>query len=78
MLWCGLYLAVAALFGSALFLAANWFRPEHIAAPDFPGVVSALAGMLWPVLLVGASELALVWWAFRTARYAPLELVSLT
>lgn len=70
MLWCDSYLIIAAIVAMATFVAAEWFREEHIAAPDHSGVVSAVAGMLWPVLLVGLSELALVWWAFRKARYS--------
>ncbi len=73
MFWYGVYLVVAALVAMAVFVAADWFRGEDVAAPDFPGVISALAGMLWPVLLVGASEITLVWWVFRRARYARLE-----
>lgn len=69
MLWCDGYLIIAAVVAMATFVAAEWFREEYIAAPDYPGVMSAVAGMLWPVLLLGLSELALVWWASRGARY---------
>lgn len=68
MFWYGVYLTVAALVAVAVFVAAGWFHEEDVAAPDFPGVISALAGMLWPVLLVGLSEMTLVWWAFRRVR----------
>ena len=63
MLWYGVYLVVAAVVAMATFVAADWFREEHVAAPGFPGVMSALAGALWPILLVGVSEMVLVWWA---------------
>jgi hypothetical protein len=78
MLWYAIYLIIAAVVAMATFVAACWFRDEHVAAPDYPGAMSALAGMLWPVLLVGMSEMALVWWALRGARYAPLEALSFT
>ena len=78
MLWYVIYLIVAALVAMATFVGASWFRAEHVAAPDHPGVMSALAGMLWPVLLVGMSEMALVCWALRIARYAPLETLPFT
>ncbi len=71
MLWCGSYLIIATVVAMATFLAAQWFREEHVAAPDCSGVMSAVAGMLWPVLLVGMTELAVFWWAIRGARYAP-------
>ena len=77
MLWYGIYFIVAAFVAMATFVSACWFREEHVAAPDFPGVMSALAGVLWPVLLLGVSEIVLVWCAFRAARYAPLELLPL-
>ena len=78
MLWYGIYLIVAAFVAMATFVAAGWFREERAGAPEFPGVMSALAGVLWPVLFVGVSEMVLVWCAFRAARYAPLELLPLT
>jgi len=70
MAWYAGYLVIAAVVAMVIFVSACWFREEHFAAPDNPGVISALAGMLWPVLLIGVSEMALVWWAFRGARYA--------
>lgn len=65
MLWYATYLLIAAFVAMATFVAAGWFRPEHVAAPDHSGVMSAVAGMLWPVLLVGMSEMALIWCAGR-------------
>ena len=73
LLWYGMYLIVAAVVAVATVVCGCWFREENIAAPDHPGVMSALAGMLWPVLLVGMSEMALLCWALRIARYAPLD-----
>lgn len=78
MLWSGIYLIVATLVAMGTFVAAAWFREEHVAAPDHSGVMSALAGILWPVLLVGMSEMALVWWAYRGARYDSLGVLTLT
>ena len=78
MAWYGTYLVVAALVAMTTFVAAGWFREEHVAAPDHSGVMSAVAGMLWPVMLVGLSEMALVWLAFRGARYAPIQVLTLT
>ena len=78
MSWYGAYFVVAALVATATFVAAGWFREEHVAAPDHSGVMSAVAGMLWPVMLIGVSEAALLWWAFRGARYAPMQVFSLT
>ena len=70
MFWYGLYFIIAVAVTMATFVAACWFREEDVAAPDHSGVTSALAGMLWPVLIVGLSELVLVRWVFRAAGYA--------
>jgi len=78
MAWYASYLIIATFVAMVTFVAAGWFREEHVAAPDHSGAMSALAGMLWPVLLVGMSEMALVWWASRGARYAPLDALPFT
>lgn len=75
MLWYATYFVIAVVVAMATFAAAGWFREEHFAAPNYSGVMSAVAGMLWPVLVVGLSELALIWLAFRSARYAPLDVL---
>lgn len=75
MLWSGIYLIVAALVAIATFAAADWLREGHIAAPDYPGVMSAVAGILWPVLLVGISEIMVLSWAYRAARPGQLDLL---
>lgn len=76
MFWYGSYLIVAALVAMATFVGACWFREEHLVAPDHSGVTSALAGMLWPVVLIGISEMALVWWACRVPGIRRLGLAT--
>lgn len=67
--WFGVYVGVATLVTAAVFVTAGWFRPEHIAAPDHSGTMSAIAGMCWPVLLVGITEFALIVWVARAGRH---------
>ena len=79
MLWIGAYIVVSALVAVSVFLAANWFREQHVAAPDHSGVTAVLAGLLWPALLLGLMELALVCCASRGTRSAPrFEIVSMS
>jgi len=68
MFWFGVYLGVATLATVAIFVAADWYRQEHIAAPDHSGLMSAVAGILFPVLLVAVTELALISFVARRHR----------
>jgi ABC-type dipeptide/oligopeptide/nickel transport system permease component len=77
MFWCGAYLTVALLFAVTIFAAGNWLRTEDVAAPDHPGTTSAVAGMLWPVVIVGIAELALLNVLSRGSRYPELQLAPL-
>ncbi|MFM9034146.1 MAG: hypothetical protein ACKOQ4_07635 [Mycobacterium sp.] len=52
------YLAVALLCAAAVFLFAEWSREPGIAAPDNPGVLALVAGLLWPILVIGIAQLA--------------------
>lgn len=73
------YIVIAALVAVSIFLAANWFRQQHVATPDHAGATAVVAGLLWPALLIGMAELALVCCASRGTRRAPrVEMVSLS
>lgn len=79
MSWFSAYIVIAALVAVSIFLAANWFRQQHVAAPDHPGATAVVAGLLWPALLIGMAELALVCCASRGTSRAPrFEMVSLS
>ena len=71
MAWFGPYIVVAALVAISIFLASNWFRHQHVAAPEHSGATAVLAGLLWPALLLGIAELALVCCATRWTRSTP-------
>ncbi len=71
MIWVCAYFAIAAVVATAVFVASNWLRQEHIAAPDHSGITSAVAGLLWPALLLGIAELALICLATRTTVASP-------
>ena len=61
MLWIGIYLVVATVVSAMLFIAGQWFATgSSKASADHPAALAALAGAIWPVLLIGLTELLLV------------------
>ena len=58
--WFEGYATLAALVAIVALVGAGWFRDAHIGAPDRPGVAAVLAGLLWPIVLVGMVELVAV------------------
>ncbi len=69
--WFGMYVAAAVALAIAVFAAADWLRQDHVPAPDHLFAISMVAGLLWPALMLGIVELALIFWAHRMARTAP-------
>ena len=59
MFWCALYFVIAVLVAMAAFVTADYIRTEDVAAPDSPATLSAVAGALWPIVVIGMTELAL-------------------
>ena len=76
MFWCGIYLAVAVAVAIAAFVAGNWVRPKDVDAPDHPGTTSAVAGALWPVVIVGITEIMLLGWLTRGGKYQEMQLIT--
>lgn len=60
MVWLGFYVATAIVVALAVFLGAEYLRRPETPAPQHPGVCAAAAGVLWPVLLVGVAQWALI------------------
>jgi len=60
MLWIGLYFVVASVVSSMVFVAGQWFAAGSSDAAEHPALTAALAGAIWPILLVGLTELLLV------------------
>ena len=61
MLWIGLYFVVASVVSSMVFVAGQWLATgSSDAAAEHPAMTAALAGAIWPILLVGLTELLLV------------------
>lgn len=54
------YLAVAVITAVAAFLIAEWTRQPGARAADHPGRAAMAAGLLWPVVLVGVAQCAVV------------------
>ena len=55
-----LYAAVAVVAAIAVFLLAEWLRIPGVPAPGNPGRYAVVAGLLWPVLVLGIAQWALV------------------
>jgi len=61
MLWMVLYFAVASVVAPTVFVAGQWFATRSSdAAAEHPAITAAIAGAIWPILLVGLTELLLV------------------
>jgi ABC-type dipeptide/oligopeptide/nickel transport system permease component len=61
MLWLGIYLMVAIAVMPMVFVAGQWFATgSSDSSAEHPAATAALAGMLWPVLILGLAELLLV------------------
>jgi hypothetical protein len=61
MLWIGIYLVIASVVTPIVFVAGQWFATgSSDASAEHPGLTAALAGVIWPVLILGLTELLLV------------------
>lgn len=54
------YLAVATIAAAAVFLFAEWTREPGVRGPDHPGRIALLTGLVWPLVLIGLAQGALV------------------
>lgn len=71
MFWVVTYIAIAIIVALTVFVGSNWCRQEDTAAPDHSGLASAVAGLLWPAILLGIAELALICLATRATGVRP-------
>lgn len=55
-----LYLIVATMAAAAIFLFAEWIREPGVPAPNHPGRVALIAGLLWPLVVIGLAQCALL------------------
>lgn len=61
MSWLFIAVLPAVIAATAAFLVAIRVRPAPLQSrPTHPVLLSVLAGMLWPVLVVGLTEFAIV------------------
>ncbi len=59
-MWMSVYAAVAVVAAIAVFLLADWLRMPGGPAPDEPGRYAVVAGLLWPVLVLGIAQWGLI------------------
>lgn len=78
MFWISSYAVVAVVSAVAVFLLTEWFRTPGVPAPEHTAWYAAIAGLLWPVVLVGIAQWGLIAAvASRLRRTAPpVEAVS--
>lgn len=60
MFWIALYGVMAVTVAAATYLAAEWIREPGAPAPDHPGVLAVVTGLLWPVIVPGAAQFGLI------------------
>ena len=66
MFWIALYGIVALAVAVIALLVAEWVREPGAPAPEHPGFFAALAGLLWPAVVIG-----LVQWGLIAAAASP-------
>lgn len=62
------YLGIALTVAAAAFVVADRLWSWRYAAPDRPGQLALLAGMVWPVVLIGAVQVGLWMMAVKAIR----------
>lgn len=60
MFWIVLYGIVALAVAATALLVAEWVRKPGSPAPDHPGFFAALAGLLWPAVIIGLAQWGLI------------------
>ena len=70
-MWISLYAAVAVVVAVAAPMLAERLRTPGVPAPNNPSLYAVLAGLLWPVLLVGVAQWAAIAAVARRMRRAP-------
>lgn len=58
--WTAVYGVVAATVVVATFIGASRMREPGIPGPDNVGLFAVLAGLLWPVTVIGVAEAAML------------------
>lgn len=66
--WAGIYVGIATLFAVGFFVTAGSLGGRGVPAADRPGSFALLAGLLWPVLIIGATQVGLWMLAVRLIR----------
>ena len=64
----GDYAGLAVLVAMAAMVAGDWLRDRGVMAPERPELTAVIAGLLWPLLLVGALQAIALVAVRRTVR----------
>ena len=60
MFWIALYGIVALAASVTALLVAEWIREPGARGPEHPGFFAALAGLLWPAVMIGLVQWGLI------------------
>jgi hypothetical protein len=60
MLWIALYGTIALAVAVTALVVAEWVREPGSPAPEHPGFFASLAGLLWPAVVIGLAQWALI------------------
>jgi len=66
-LWVEGYFGVALAVAVVAFVTTGLLRAERVVPPDHRGATSAIAGALWPAILIGMVQLFILWMFSRIA-----------
>lgn len=69
MFWFALYGAIAVIVSVAALVFSEWAREPGVPAPSHPRLLALVAGLAWPVVVVGLVQWGLIAaYAARVAR----------
>lgn len=71
MVWFAVYGAIAAIVSVAALVFSDWAREPGAPAPSHPRLLALVAGLAWPVVVVGLVQWGLIAaYASRVSRVA--------
>ena len=69
MVWLALYGAIAAIVSVVALVFSEWVREPGVPGPSHPRLLALVAGLAWPVVVVGLMQSGLIAaYASRVAR----------
>lgn len=60
MAWFVLYGAVAVIVSVAAMMFSGWAQRPGVPAPSRPGLLAVVAGLAWPLVVIGLAQWGLI------------------